>query len=101
MIEEQDRKRELFSHYDFYHYDPENYKTILTEEYKDRKIKERKYRGFHFNDDQIQTEEDGRKYIEIIEYGEMGIFGDCLEEIKNSIILMSLRKKTKIVRGRS
>ena len=51
MIEEQDRKRELFSHYDFYLYDPENYKTILTEEPKDRKIEERKYRGFHFNDD--------------------------------------------------
>ena len=95
------KKRELFSHYDFYHYDPENYKAILTEEYKDRKIKERKYRGFHFNDDQIQTEEDGRKYIEIIECEEMDIFGDCLEEIKNSIFLMSLRKKTEIVRGRS
>ena len=37
MIEEENRKRELFSHYDFYLYDPENYKTILTEEYKDRK----------------------------------------------------------------
>ena len=95
VIEEADRKRELFSHYDFYLYDPENYKTILTEEPKDRKIEERKYRGFHFNDDQMQTKEDGRKYIEIIEYG------DCLEEIKNSIILMSLRKKTEIVRGRS
>ena len=34
-------------------------KTILTDEYKDRKKKkETKYRGFHFNDDQIQTEED-------------------------------------------
>ena len=31
----------------------------------------------------------------------MDIFGDCLEEIKNSIILMSLRKKTEIVRERS
>ena len=46
VIEEADRKRELFSHYDFYLYDPENYKTILTEEPKDRKIKERKYRAF-------------------------------------------------------
>ena len=65
MIEEQDRKRELFSHYDFYLYDPENYKTILTEEYKNKNNKERKYRrGFHFNgDDQIQTEEDGRRRI--------------------------------------
>jgi len=69
----------------------------LTEEYKDRKIKERKYRGFYFNDDQIQTKEDGRKYIEIIEYEEMDLFGDCLEEIKNNIILMSLRKKRKIL----
>ena len=64
MIEEEDRKRELFSHYDFYLYDPENYKTILTEEYKNKNNKERKYRGFHFNgDDQIQTEEDGRRRI--------------------------------------
>ena len=37
MIEEEDRKRELFSYYVFYLYDPENYKTILTEEYKDKK----------------------------------------------------------------
>ena len=73
----------------------------MAEEQKDRKIKERKYRGFHFNDDQLQTKEDGRKYIEIIEYEEIDIFGDCLEEIKNSIILMSLRKKTEIVRERS
>ena len=79
MIEEEDRKRELFSYYVFYLYDPENYKTILTEEYKNKKNKERKYRGFHFNDDQIQTEEDGRKYIEVIEYEEMDIFGDCLD----------------------
>ena len=101
VIEEADRKRELFSHYDFYLYDPENYKTILTEEPKDRKIEERKYRGFHFNDDQMQTKEDGRRYIEIIEYEEVDLFGDCLEEIKNNIILMNLRKKTEIVRGRS
>ena len=74
VIEEQDRKRELFSHYDFYLYDPENYKTILTEKHKDRKIKERKYRGFYFYHDQIQTKEDGRKYIEIIEYEEMDLF---------------------------
>ena len=84
MIEEADRKRELFSHYDFYLYDPENYKTILTEEHKDRKIKEGKYRGFYFNGYQIQTKEDGRKYVEIIEYEEMDIFGDCLEEINNN-----------------
>ena len=101
VIEEAARKRELFSHYDFYLYDPENYKTILTEEPKDRKIEERKYRGFHFNDDQMQTKEDGGKYIEIIEYEEVDLFGDCLEEIKNNIILMNLRKKTEIVRGRS
>ena len=31
----------------------------------------------------------------------MDLFGDCLEEIKNSIIMMSLRKETEIVRGRS
>ena len=37
MIEEEDRKRELFSHYEFYLYDPENYEKILTEENKDRK----------------------------------------------------------------
>ena len=73
----------------------------MRDEQKDRKIKERKYRGFYFNDDQIQTKEDGRKYIEIIEYEEMDLFGDCLEEIKNNIILMNLRKKTEIVRGRS
>ena len=73
----------------------------MAEEQKDRKIKERKYRGFHFNDDQLQTKEDGRKYIEIIEYEEMDLFGDCLEEIKNNIIVMNLRKKTEIVRGRS
>ena len=74
---------------------------MLTEEHKDRKIEERKYHGFYFNDDQMQTKEDGRKYIEIIEYEEMDLFGDCLEEIKNNIILMNLRKKTEIVRGRS
>ena len=45
---------------------PENYQTILTEDHKDRKFRERKYRGFYFNDDQIQTEEDGRRYIEIM-----------------------------------
>ena len=73
----------------------------MRDEQKDRKIKERKYRGFYFNDDQIQTKEDGRKYIEIIEYEEMDLFGDCLEEIKNNIIVMNLRKKTEIVRGRS
>ena len=73
----------------------------MRDKQKDRKIKERKYRGFYFNDDQIQTKEDGRKYIEIIEYEEMDLFGDCLEEIKNNIIVMNLRKKTEIVRGRS
>ena len=73
----------------------------MAEEQKDRKIKERKYRGFHFNDDQLQTKEDGRKYIEIIEYEEMDLSGDCLEEIRNNIIVMNLRKKTEIVRGRS
>ena len=73
----------------------------MRDEQKDRKIKERKYRGCYFNDDQIQTKEDGRKYIEIIEYEEMDLFGDCLEEIKNNIIVMNLRKKTEIVRGRS
>ena len=31
----------------------------------------------------------------------MDIFGDCLEEIKDNIILMNLRKKTEIVRERS
>ena len=36
-----------------------------------------------------------------MEYEEMDLFGNCLEEIKNNIILMNLRKKTEIVRGRS
>ena len=49
----------------------------------------------------MQTKEDGRNCIEIIEYEEVDLFGNCLEEIKNNIILMNLRKKTEIVRGRS
>ena len=36
-----------------------------------------------------------------MEYEEMDLFGNCLEEIKNNIILMNLRKKTEFVRGRS
>ena len=59
-------------------------------------MKEKKYRGFHFNDDQILTKEDGRKYIEIIEYEEIDIFGDCLEEIKNTeYYLDELEKENK------
>ena len=42
-----------------------------------------------------------QKRMEEEEYEEMDIFGDCLEEIKNSIILMGLRKETEIVRERS
>ena len=74
----------------------------IRKQYWQRNIRigkwEWKYGGFHFNDEQTQTEEDGRKYIEIIEYEEMDWFGDCLEEIKDNIILMSLRKKTEIER---